>query len=205
MHLLTDVIGDLIQGCQIVGKVALFGTHIRIMPAEKRHVQQIEHLKGHIRLHLGAAHIILGMPGANEGLAAKRIAALPGEAVPIGNGKAQMILHPFAHDHFIGVVVAEGHGVGAVRTFIFDGRDAVEKLRAHVTVLDLCGPGPNARGAIGYFQSVVLSAASPGFLPRMIIDKRSSSVTSSMSTVPTSAPFFMTDARSHSSITACTS
>ena len=44
-------------------------------------------------------------------------------------------------------------------------------------------------------------AAWPGCLPRMIIPRRSSSVTSFTSTVPTSLPFFMTLARSQSSIT----
>ena len=44
-----------------------------------------------------------------------------------------------------------------------------------------------------------------GFLPRMIIARISSSVTSSTFTVPTSWPFFITAARSHSSITSCMS
>lgn len=41
----------------------------------------------------------------------------------------------------------------------------------------------------------------PGCLPRIIIPSRSSSVTSDTLTVPTSLPFFITLARSHSSMT----
>jgi len=48
------------------------------------------------------------MPGPQEGVAAKRVAARPAGGVPPANGKAQVIGHGFAHDLLGLVIVAEG-------------------------------------------------------------------------------------------------
>src|SRR5690606_24939078 len=73
-------------------------------------------------------------PGAIKGLAAKRVAARPGKAVPIGHCKAQMVLHPLAQHHLIRVVMAESEFAGGAWALIGDRRDVLEKL-GHVRPL----------------------------------------------------------------------
>ncbi len=42
----------------------------------------------------------------------KGIAPLPAEAVPIGDGKAQMLVHPLAQNNLFRIVGAEGRAFG---------------------------------------------------------------------------------------------
>ena len=81
------------------------------MEAVERHAEDLEHLEGDVGLQLGMIHRV-AEPGPLEGLAAERIAARPGKGVPIGDGKAQMVFHPLAQDHFVRVVVAVGERIG---------------------------------------------------------------------------------------------
>ena len=53
-------------------------------------------------------------PRPLEGLAAERVAARPGEAVPVGDRDAQLVLHALAEHHAVGLVEAEGQRVVAV-------------------------------------------------------------------------------------------
>jgi hypothetical protein len=112
--LLAKVIGDLVQVLQAFGEGRAFGAHVGVVEAVEGLAQDIEHLEGHVGLHLRQRHRV-AEPGALEGLAAERVAARPGKAVPIGDGKAQVVLHPLAQDHLVGVVVAEGEFVGRCR------------------------------------------------------------------------------------------
>ena len=92
------------------------------MEAEIGNAEQREHLEGDIGLQLGKLHRVIAPwePRALEGLAAERVAARPGEGVPIGDGEAQMVFQPLAGDHLVGIVEAIGERIGAVRPFIFD-------------------------------------------------------------------------------------
>ena len=48
--------------------------------------------------------------------------------MPIGRGKAQMIFHRLAQNHLVGIVVAEGKFVIALRAFKLDGGNAFKKI-----------------------------------------------------------------------------
>ena len=48
--------------------------------------------------------------------------------MPIGRGKAQMIFHRLAQNHLVGIVVAEGKFVIALRAFELDGGNAFKKI-----------------------------------------------------------------------------
>ena len=103
------------------------------MPAEIGLAEDLEHLKGGIGLDPGHVHKVLRMPRANEGLPAERVAAFPGEGMPIGHGKAQVVFHAFAHHDLISVVMSEGERVGAVFTFEFDRGD-IAKETGHQSI-----------------------------------------------------------------------
>ena len=108
-------LGQIVNHCFKVaiafGKGGTFGAHIGIVEAVEGHAQDIKHLKGGVGFQLGQFHR-LAKPRAQQGLAAKGVVALIGKGMPVGDGKAQMIFHPLAHDHFVGVVVVKGEFVG---------------------------------------------------------------------------------------------
>jgi hypothetical protein len=126
-----EIVDDLFEVLRILGKVGTFRTHIGIMEAVERCTQRREHLEGNIRLQLGKFHRVLRIPRPVEGAPAKRVAAFPGEGMPVGNGKAQMVFHPLAHDHLVGVVMAEGQRIAALRPLVLDPGDVSEKSCAH--------------------------------------------------------------------------
>src|SRR5262249_24378261 len=97
----------------------------------ERRIEQLEELERDVGLQLGCLHRVFE-PGAQEGLAAKGGATLPGEGVPVGDGEAQVVLQAFAEYHFVLVVMAEGQRIGAVRAFVFYFLDVTKKSGAHV-------------------------------------------------------------------------
>ena len=92
---------------------------VGVVEAEIGNAEQREHLEGDVGLELRLLHRV-AEPGALESLAAERIAARPGEGMPIGDGEAQMVLHPLAGDDLVLVVEAIGERIGRIRPFIFD-------------------------------------------------------------------------------------
>ena len=62
-------------------------------------------------------------PRPLEGLAAERVAARPGEGVPVGDGEAQMVFHPLAEHQLVWIVEAIGERVGRVRPLVLDWLD----------------------------------------------------------------------------------
>ncbi len=107
------------------------------MEGKERHVDEVEELERDFGLELGAFEALVE-PGTVEGTAAERVAAFLGEGVPIGDGGADMVFHPLAGDDFVLVVVAVGQRVLAVRAFILDLAQAVEKV-THVRVSSIAG------------------------------------------------------------------
>src|SRR5690606_38141282 len=86
-----------------------------------------EQLERHVGLELCRVHPAIE-PGPLEGPPAERIAALPGEGMPIGDGKAQMLFHPLAQNDLVGVVMAERQRIGAVGAFVTDLVQPLEKI-----------------------------------------------------------------------------
>ena len=97
------------------------------MEGVERRAQNIEHFKRDISLQFGQRHCV-AEPRAFKSLATKRVTARPCKGMPVGNGEAQVIFHPFAKQHFVGVVVTKGKFVCAGLAFILDGGDAFEKV-----------------------------------------------------------------------------
>ena len=116
-----------------LGERRAFGRDVGIVEAEERHIEQVEQLEGDVGLELGAFHALV-VPGAIEGAAAERVAAFPGEGVPVGDGGADVVLHPLAEDHLVLVVVAIGQRVLGARALELDGLNALEEI-GHLTGL----------------------------------------------------------------------
>jgi hypothetical protein len=89
-----------------------------------------EHLEGDVGLE-SFANSIVSMPPAlgnhgRSGLAAERIAARPGEGMPVGDCKAQMF-HPLAGDDLVGIVEPVGQRIGQSGP-LFDLLDVAGRL-----------------------------------------------------------------------------
>ena len=97
------------------------------MKAKIWYTKYIKHLKGHICLELGQRHL-RSEPRPIKGASTKGITALPREGMPIGHGEAQMLFEAFAHDHFIGVVMAKGKLIVRLQAFILNLRNALEEI-----------------------------------------------------------------------------
>src|SRR5690606_41833718 len=104
---------------------------------EEGHVDGIEELEGDFSLELGAIETLVE-PRAIERTAAEGVAAFLGKSVPIGDGRADMVFHPLAGDHFVLVVVAIGERVLALGAFKLDLRQALEKV-AHEIASSMAG------------------------------------------------------------------
>ena len=127
LHLALKIIRHLAQTGRVFGKILAFGAHIGVVKAEIRGAKDCKHLKRCIGLDFRMRHR-LAKPRAVKGLAAKRVATRPGKRMPIGHGKAQMVAHGFAAQHFGGVIVPERIFVVAVRAFIGYSIDTFEKI-----------------------------------------------------------------------------
>ena len=97
------------------------------MEGEERDVDQVEEFKGHLSLELGTVETLVE-PGTIESTAAKRVAAFLGEGVPVSDGGTDMVFHPLAGDHFVLVVMAICESILALRAFILDLAQALEKI-----------------------------------------------------------------------------
>src|SRR5690606_2449778 len=113
------------------------GRDVGVVEAEERDVEQVEELEGDVGLEPRLVHT-LTEPRAVEAAAAEGVAALPGEAVPVGDGGPDMVLHALAGDYLVLVVVAVGQRVGALRPLELDGRQPLEEI-GHVRASSMAG------------------------------------------------------------------
>ena len=107
-----------------------FRRDVAVVEGEERDAEKLEHLEGDVGLELRLLHVV-AEPRPDEGRAAERIGAGPGEAVPVADGEAEMVLHPLAHHFPVGIVIAEGEGIAAFRPFVADGLLVAEKAGTH--------------------------------------------------------------------------
>ena len=110
LHLLGEDVGDGAEVLVALGEGRAFGRHVGVVEAEERDIEQVEELEGDVRLELGALQALV-VPRTVEGTAAERVAALPGEGMPVGDGRADMVFHPLAEDDLVLVVVAVGQRI----------------------------------------------------------------------------------------------
>ena len=135
--LVGEVIDNLVQIALGIGKGLPLRPRVGVVEAVERLAKDIEHLERHVGLEFRQRHGV-AEPGAVKGLPAERVAAGPGEAVPVGHGKSQVIFHALAEDHLVGVVMAEGEFIGAGRPFKLDGGDAFEKIGHNRSLMAVC-------------------------------------------------------------------
>ena len=113
-----------------LGERRAFRRDVAVVEGEERHAEQLEHLEGDVGLELRLLHVV-AEPGPQEGLAAERVGARPGEGVPVADGEAEMILHALAEHLPVRVVPAEGEGIAAFRPLVADRLLVAEKAGAH--------------------------------------------------------------------------
>ena len=122
------------------------GGHVPVMEGEERHAQLLEELERHRELHFGERErVAVTRPRSQERLTAELVGAGPGEAVPVGNGKAEVVLHALAEHFPVRVVPAEGHRVIGARPFVSDLRNVREE-RCHLHSLQPCISAGSAPG-----------------------------------------------------------
>ena len=97
---LAKIVGDLVEPRRALGESLAFGPHVGVVEAVVGDAEQREHLEGDVGLQLGLFHRV-AEPWPLEGLAAERIAARPGEGMPVGDGEAQMIFQPLAGNDLV--------------------------------------------------------------------------------------------------------
>ena len=99
------------------GERLALGRDVAVVEGEERHVEQAEQLERGVGLVPRRLHRVAAMriQGRMEGLAAERIAARPGEAVPVADGEAEVLLHALAEHDAVLVVEAEAERLGGAR------------------------------------------------------------------------------------------
>ena len=94
---------------------------VAIVEAVKRRAQFLEKLNKHTRAVLRIGHIIRArFPRADRRARPERVIAHPAHRVPIRDAEAQVLLHRFAFDHLVGVVMLESQRVPRIRALVFD-------------------------------------------------------------------------------------
>ena len=127
-HLLLEEIGDGVEVGNGLGKRGAFRRGVDIVEGEEGHIEQAKQLESDIGLGARHRHRIRAMmPGPQERLATKGIAAGPAERVPVTDGETQVILEPLPTNDTILVVPAEGERVLGVLAAIGDRRGRSEE------------------------------------------------------------------------------
>jgi len=66
------------------------------------------------------------VPGHQGSACAEGVAEFVAHDVPVGGAEAEVVTHGFAANYFIGIVMAEGEGVGRALALVLEGRDVRE-------------------------------------------------------------------------------
>ena len=86
-------------------------------------------LDEHPRAVLRIGHIIIGrLPRPHCRAGAEGVIARAAHGVPIGDAEAQVVLHGFALDYLVGVVMLEGQRIFGIRPFVFNRLNVREKF-----------------------------------------------------------------------------
>ena len=97
LHLLRKDVGDRADVAVRFRQRRALRRDVAVVEGEEGHAEQLEHLEGDIGLELRLLHRV-AEPRPQEGRAAERIGAGPGEGVPVADGEAEVILHALAED-----------------------------------------------------------------------------------------------------------
>ena len=124
------------EGVEVVpelGEAVALGRDVTIVEAVVRDAELREELEGGGHLRAGAGHLVGGGdPRPVQRADAEHVAAIPGERVPEADPGPEMILHPLAQDHPVGLVDLEREGVRRVWASVPDRtRHLGEERLAH--------------------------------------------------------------------------
>ena len=94
------------------------GCDVPVVEAVEPDAELREELEGGVELVPGGVHRILrGVPGIEVGGRPEGVGALVGEAVPVGDGEAEVVPHRLPADDSVGIVELEREGVVRARAF----------------------------------------------------------------------------------------
>ena len=121
-------IDHLVQMVHAVARGDTLRRDVAVMKAIIRRAEFLKELKRRIRLGFGCCHRVRHLvPGPlKRAVVAKRVKAIPAEAVPVAGGEAQLLLHRFTQHFAVFVVPLEGQWVFGGGAFVLNRADVVE-------------------------------------------------------------------------------
>ena len=109
-------------------KRCAFGSDVSVVEAIVVDGELVHELECSVCLSLCKLHGICFAVGLYVSSAAEHISTVGAHCMPVGHSELKLILHGLSEDYLIGIVVAEGHGIFGVSSFIFNVRYRGEKL-----------------------------------------------------------------------------
>ena len=101
------------------------GGDVAVVEAVVVHAEAGDEVERHAHAAQGVVHRVdRVVPGAHQGLLAKRVHAGAAEGVPVGDGEAEVVRHALAGHDPVGIVVAVAQRVARIGTFVADRLDA---------------------------------------------------------------------------------
>ena len=117
------------------------GRHIRVVKGVERRTDLGEELECRVELLLRRPHGIIVPPGIHHGAHAEGVGTFVTERMPVGDGKAQVLLHGFPPRRRLGIVELESQRVVGLRTLVIDLSDSREEfLLADKNISHCCPP-----------------------------------------------------------------
>ena len=129
LHLLLEVVGDLVEVGLVFLDAVAFADEVDIVEAEVGDAQLLHEFESGVGFVLGYLEDVGAfIPREGLGDASELVVAFSAEGVPPCHGESQPVFHGFAHDHFFGVIVMEGHRVLGILAFELDLANSGEIL-----------------------------------------------------------------------------
>jgi len=137
LHLLHQVVGDVLHAGFVLGDVFAVFHQVDIMEAEVLDAQFLHDLEAGICLGAGAAVGALAfVPLVGTGLAAEGVSGSLSQGVPPSHGELEPVLHGLAADDALGLIVMECKGVLALSSLEGNLADCGEILFCHNFLCD---------------------------------------------------------------------
>ena len=108
LHLLQQVVRDVLQAGFILGNVVAVLDEVDVVEAEILDAQFLHDFEAGVGLGTGTAVGALAfVPGIAAGLSAEGVGRCLTQRVPPGHGKLEPLLHGLAHDYAVSVIIME--------------------------------------------------------------------------------------------------
>ena len=120
---------DLVEVGVAFLEVVAFGGDVAIVKGVEGRAELLEELEGDLGLALGVGDRVAAVvPGTQRGADAERVGERITEGVPVNDGEAEVLLHRFAVDDLVGVVMLELQRVARLGATVLDLGHVGEKL-----------------------------------------------------------------------------